>query len=223
MAMLLACGLAAGVPVPVVGILGAGVVAPPVGLGVVAVWQTVGWAVARGRDDGLREAAWLSAVAGELQGGASLRTALAEATVRVPLSGHDATVVRRLQSGAPIESVTDGLAAGLPTMGRLVAPAVRIGASTGGRSADMFGRLAVRSAEMADAARQRSSATAAVRLSAAVVGTIPVLLIGGLLVTGRLGAVVASGPVGSMAVVVGVGLQLAGLATVAVMSRRVLR
>jgi Flp pilus assembly protein TadB len=91
----------------------------------------------------------------------------------------------------------------MPINGHRAAAALRIAGVAGGRSADVFARLADRAAEEEDLRRERRALTTQVRLSAVIVGGLPLvsLLAGG---AGRVLDLVDSGRGG--AAVAGVGL-----------------
>ena len=150
------------------------------------------------------EQRFLAAVHAELRAGASLRWALADAA-----AAQDSPILaatRRLAAaGAPIQEVADVLRS-LPVNGRRLATAIEVVAISGGRSANLFLRLADRAAADADLARQRRTLTTQARMSALVVGGMPILWMafGGL---GRLQLLVESGA----AAVAVVGVMLEGV------------
>jgi tight adherence protein B len=163
------------------------------------------------------EAAWLRSLAAELRGGASLRAALATVADGVP--GME-RAVRLAASGAPLTEVADLVAVALPTSGRAAAAAIRIVAKTGGRASAVFSELAAQADAAAELAASRRAATAQARMSASVVGALPLILAGGLVVSGRAASLLQRGEVGIVVLVSGLTLQLIGLLAVAGMLRR---
>jgi tight adherence protein B len=167
-----------------------------------------------GPDD---EAALLRALAAELRSGQSLRAGLEAAARRVPrLDVRRA--VRLAAAGVPAAEVGAALEDALPVNGRLAGAAFRLAVSTGAGAAGVFAALAHRAAAAGEAHRELRALTAQARLSALVVGGAPLLvavLVAGL---GNPATLMAPGP-GRAAVAVGLGLELAGLATVWLMAR----
>ncbi len=157
------------------------------------------------RSRSIDEQQYFAAVHAELCAGASVRDALAEAAAG---QGSALAGVRRLaRSGASVDEIAVELAR-LPTMGTSAATAVRVATRSGGRAAAVFLRLADRAALEADLARERRVLTAQARLSAAVVGGLPLLWLafGGI---GRLQRLVAAG--GAPVALVGVTLEALGV------------
>ncbi len=217
---LLALALIGGVPPAVVGLIALGAASPWLGLAVVASLAAVSLkrSPVAGPAD---EAQWLATVASELRGGASLRTAVVAAAHR---SGLDlATVERRAAAGVPLPALVPPLARAFPVTGPVLGPAIRMAATSGGAAAAIFHRLAARAAVAAGEERERRADTAGARLSAWIVGAVPVLVLALLVVSGRAGAVMRSGTLGTVAVALGVLLQVAGLGAVVAMSRRARR
>jgi Flp pilus assembly protein TadB len=186
----------------------------------VAAWAVYSWnerrRAAAGPDD---EAALLRALSAELRSGASLRSALAEAAHSVP-SLDLAASVRVAAAGMPVDLVADDLVQTLPENGRLVAAAFRLSSWSGARVAAVFDNLASRAAEAADLSRERSAATVQARLSAAIVGLAPLAISLFLFATGRVSIPEGVGVVGAVVVGLGLALEVAGLAIVAVIIRR---
>lgn len=136
------------------------------------------------------EQRYLAAVHGELRAGASLRQALADAALGQDCPPLPAT--RRLAlAGAPIERLAESLRR-LPGNGRRIGAAIEVAGLSGGRSADVFLGLANRAAAQADLERQQKILTTQARVSALVVGGLPLLWLafGGV---GRLQALVQAG------------------------------
>ena len=206
----LAVGLVIGAPLPALAALGLAVWQPVWVLGAVLAWA----ALARRKfpPDGIQEAVYLQAIAGELRAGASLRHAVCAAephSTGLPLR----RAVRLAHAGQPLDQVADELAKALPRLGRLTASSVRTVGVTGGRAADVFDGLSLIATEELNLARERRAATAQVRFSAWIVGGIPVAYLAYAALTGRL-AGLASGPVGI--VVVGLGILLLSAGVVAI-------
>jgi Flp pilus assembly protein TadB len=220
-ALLLAWAVMAGVPWMVAGLLAVGVSQPAVGLAAVTVASAMSRRGVPAHRDGVEvEAVWCAAMAAELRAGASIRSALDAAADRVADPGLS-EIGRLARAGVPVEQLAERIGAALPRVRHLAGPAVRIAAEAGGAAAGVFGRLAVRSLEQIEAERERRVATAQVRLSAGVVASLPLVVVIGLLATGRAAALAAAGPVGVAALAVGLGLLSAGMGAVWVLSRRV--
>lgn len=164
------------------------------------------------------EAAFHTAVASEIRGGGSLRFAIRDAATAVPALDLG-SAVRYLAAGAPAPAVAARLGAGLPSTGRVTAAAIELAAASGARAASVFEVLAERAAFEAELVREQRALTAQARLSALVVGGGPLLFCFALLVTGRARVLLDHGTVGIAAGIVGLGLELAGLATVALLMR----
>jgi len=167
-----------------------------------------------GRVSAATEAVFLTALTAELRAGASLRRALPDAAARVP-DVDLARAVRMAEGGLPMEGLAKEIATDLPTNGPVASGAIGITAQTGAQSAAIFEALAARASFAADLERERRTLTAQAKLSAVVVGGGPLLFAVVLLLTGRLGTLLDSGAVGITIGVVGLGLELAGLAVVA--------
>jgi tight adherence protein B len=164
------------------------------------------------------EADLLRGMAAELAAGASLRGALVAASDRAP-SLDLRRAVRLAAAGFPAAEVGEALRDALPHNGRLVAPAFRLAAETGGRASGIMTTLAARADDVGALARERRALTAQARLSAWIVGGAPLLVLGALAAAGRLGPLAAA-PAGRIVLAVGIGLETAGVAAVALMLRR---
>lgn len=215
-AVLLAAGLAAGVPPIIIAIAALAAIEPRLILAGAAVWGVV--AALRRRpvrvapDD---EATLFRAMAAELRSGASLRGALAEAAHRVPQIELDRPV-RLAAAGMSMTDVAGSVEPQLPVNGRLAAAAFRLSDWSGARVADTFEGLAEKAAASADLARERKAATAQARLSALIVGVAPLVFTLLLVVTGRGSGLVAHGGIGWLVLGVGITLEVVGLVVVAV-------
>ncbi|MDJ0924554.1 MAG: type II secretion system F family protein [Acidimicrobiia bacterium] len=162
------------------------------------------------------EVRFLSSVAGELRSGMSLRFSLANAAAAEadPILGEAGRLAR---SGVPLGEVAS-LLERLPINGRRAAAALRTAEISGGRSSQMFARLADRAVEEAELIRELRSITTQARMSALVVAAIPLasLLLGG---GRRTFELASSGPVGLFAAFLGVALQVVGVAAILWMAR----
>lgn len=177
------------------------------------------WTRSKGRSGPDDEAELLRAISAELSSGSSLRVALNDASARV--RAIDATAAVRLsRAGAPFDAVATELQRSLPTNGRLAAAALRLSARSGARVASVFDALASRASGAADLARETRAATAQARMSAGVVGLVPIGFTVLLIVSGSAASPLASGTPGLLLAGAGAGLQIAGLRVVAFMLRR---
>ncbi len=179
------------------------------------------WLILRRRGSRLGtgdEVALLNGLAAELRAGASLRMALVAGAERAPHLDMD-RAVRAAAAGLPMSAVAAELEPALPSNGRFVAAAFRLTATSGGRAASMFEELAFRAAEAGELSRERRALTAQARLSVFVVGGAPVAMVVVLLITGKAQALLAAGPAGYAMAAIGVGLELVGLAVVAIVLR----
>ncbi|NIA24999.1 MAG: hypothetical protein GWP04_05465 [Gammaproteobacteria bacterium] len=212
----LAWGYASGVPLVVLALAGLAVYKPGFALGVIAGLVLFGRYQAKSEEC---EGAFLQAVAAELRAGAGLRLALADASERVP-SRSLASVARLARAGRPLDELADALAGGLERHGALTAAAVRIAGTTGGRVADTFDELALLAAEDMYLEGERRAATAQARISAWIVGGLPVAYLAYSAGSGRLSVLWNAGTIG--AVVLGVGglLLLSGVGGIVLMVRR---
>lgn len=149
----------------------------------------------------------LGSIAAELRAGASIRSALVAAT-----SGHNddisLVVGRMAAAGRPLGDIAAALTE-LPINGRRAAAALRVVVMAGGRSADVFSRLADRAMEEADLLRERRVQTVQARLSALIIGGIPVvsLLAGG---ATRVRDLIDAGTGGAVVAAIGLGAQAIG-------------
>jgi Flp pilus assembly protein TadB len=176
----------------------------------VVVWSVYGRWKAKVTTGPRSEAVFLEGMAAELRGGASLRSAIADAAERTDL---DLTpVVRMARAGRPMGDIAVRLAEHLPINGMVAGPALNLAASAGSSVAGVFDALALRSAEIAEEERERKSLTAQARLSAWLVGGAPAAVACAMFLFG--GSVIGRGPAAATIAVVGFGLQLAGAAVV---------
>jgi tight adherence protein B len=214
---LLAIGIAAGLPSLTLGAAAAAMWHPWLILAGAPVWAAVEHRRRRdlrpGPDD---EAAFLRSLAAELDGGASLRVALAVAADRAPRLDL-AEAARLATAGLPAERVAASVEAALPVNGRLTSAAWLLAASSGAPAAAVAQSLAVLAADEGALRRERRALTAQARASAWVVGALPAVLLAAMVAGGRLSV---SDPSLTPVLVVGLGLQVAGVAAVVWMLRR---
>lgn len=219
-AVLLAAGLALGLPPAVVALAALASIEPRLVLVGAAVWGIVA-AIRRHRsritpDD---EATYFRALSAELRAGASLRGAIGEALHRVPALSLG-PAVRYAEAGMPMSEIADAVESRFPENGRLAAAAFRLSDWSGARIAETFEGLAERAAASAELVRERRAATAQARLSALVIGIAPVVFAILLFATGRGSGLLAHGTIGSVVLGTGIALELTGLIVVAVIVRR---
>ncbi len=174
---------------------------------VLICWDDLRGLRPQGRKPAVDETRLVGTIAAELQAGASIRKAVAEAT-RGGGSGPLLLAHRLAVAGAPIEAIAEQLET-LPHNGRRIGAALRVVGITGGRSSEVFARLLARASQDADIRRERRTLTAQVRLSALVVGGLPFvsLLFGGF---DRLRLLLGSGSVGVAMALAGLTMQLGG-------------
>lgn len=166
------------------------------------------------------EAMFLHAVSMELRAGANLRMAICEAARR----NDDldlVSAVRLAEVGAPTHTIADALQLGLPEYGDVTAAAVRTAGATGGRVAAVFESLAQVAAEDREMQRETKAATAQARVSAIIVGGMPLGFLAYQAASGRLAELLETG-VGVGVLVVGGTLLALGATSVVLMLRRAL-
>jgi tight adherence protein B len=221
-ALVLALALIGGVPAVVVAVVAVAAWWPQGFLAGVAAWTVAARRRTRRREPGpADEADFLRGIAAELAAGASLRTAVVAAADRAPALDLR-RAVRLARAGFAADRIGEELRSSLPYNGRAAAAAFRLAAETGGATAGVMATLAARADEIGALARERRALTAQARLSAWMVGGAPLLLLAALGLTGRLDGLVGSVP-GQAVLVVGLGLELAGIGAVALMLRRAQR
>ena len=201
----------------IIGIAAVAVLEPRMVIVAAAVWGLYTWRGRRKTAHTDTEAAYLRALASELRGGSSLRFAVAEAELRVPMGLGPAA--RLARAGMPMEQVARQMRLGLAHNGVAAAAAVELSGWSGARTAAVFEGLAERASEAAELRREQRVATTQARLSAWVVGLAP-LVFTALILAGGLGSLDRFD--GTVAMVIGVGvlLELCGLAVVALILRR---
>jgi Flp pilus assembly protein TadB len=159
------------------------------------------------RNRGVDEVQFLMSIQSELRAGASLRWALATAAGSASDPALD-TVRRLALAGVPLVELAPKLDR-LPVNGPRLAAALQVASVAGGRSAQVFARLAERAVEEASLIRERRALTVQARMSAVVVGGLPLLwvLLGGM---DRVRTLTAAGGVGVAVAAAGIGMELAG-------------
>ncbi len=216
--LLLAAAVASGVHPAAIGVAFLAAVEPRLVVVAAAGWALHSLRRRRRTAPGDTEAAFLRALAAELRTGTSLRLALAEAADRTSLDlGRAARLAR---SGMPIDRIAPLVEQRLPVNGVATAAALELSAWSGARTASVFDGLAERAAEAAELHREQRAATTQARLSAWVVGLAPLVFTALVLVAGGLDSMSTAGGIGIPIVAVGVALELAGLAVVALILRR---
>lgn len=219
-ASVLAAAALAGVPWPIVALLGLAHVAPWPALAVFVAVVSLAMRRRRPAPGAADEATWLAAVAAELRSGASLRTALAAADSAAPALSTS-RLARMAEAGAPVERMAAEVVAALPCRGRAVGAALNVASTAGGKVASVFDGLAADAWADVESSRAMVALTAQARLSAWVVGGLPLVVLTILAVTGRLGVVLGSGPLAGIVMAVGLVLEAAGVAVVVALLRGV--
>lgn len=219
MLILLAGALVAGVPTPVLAILTVAMLRPWWFLIGVTGWSFAAASRTRRRRD---DVVYLQGVAAELRSGASLRQALVDASGRVPHLDLQAAV-RAAVAGRPLREVAGRVAPALGSSGPLFVAAIEVAAVGGGAVAATFDGLAMLASEDAELAGERRAATAQAKVSALIVGGLPIIYLVYALASGKLAALLAFGSVGAGIVGIGVGSLGIGLIAVTVMLRRASR
>jgi tight adherence protein B len=164
------------------------------------------------------EVQFAATVAAELRVGRALRQALLDALDGIPT--RPAVELRRhLVSGTPLVRAAAGVSQVLPDSGPMVVAAIRMAAESGGAVAPLFDRIADQQIGALAIDRERRAATAQIRLSAIVIGVLPLVVTGLMLVTGRLGALVQTGSFGVGVVALGASMQIVGLAVISLLIR----
>lgn len=216
--LLLAAAIAAGAHPVVVGIALLAVIEPRLVIAGLIAWAVYSVIRRRRTVDAESEAAFLRALAAELRGGASLRVALGDVAARSPLGlGHAG---RLASAGMPMDRVGAELRRQLRYNGVAAAAAVELSAWSGARVAAVFESLADRAADAAELTREQRAATTQARMSAWVVGLAPLVFTMLILAGGGMQSLEAAGAAGYGVVVVGLALEVLGLAVVALMMRR---
>ena len=207
MAVLVAVGLVAGVHPGVAVVVIVAYLWPVLFLMLAAVWAGYHAHHRRRRQQSrpFQEADFLRGVAAEIDAGSSVRHAVIAGAARAPDLNLE-PAVHLAAAGRPAAEVAQRLQEALPVNGRLSAAAYSLVAESGAEASAVFSGLAVRAAGAGDIERERRVMTAQARLSAALVGGLPVV------VTLMMGAM-GRGPdvQGAGAVVTALGVGLIGL------------
>ncbi len=204
-----------GAPMTAVAVIALFAVSPPAALiaGAAASLVAVSRRPSGKARDEVDEAVFCSAIAAELNAGASLRHALATAAHGQP-GPELAAAARAAVAGAPSGEVAARLERALPDNGRHARLAYELAGETGAGAAATFNRLSERATQAVDLHRERLSLTAQARLSAYVVGGGPVAIVLLLTVSGRFHLFADAGTPGLAILAAGLGLMGAGLLTV---------
>ena len=207
-AVVLALAVAAGAHPVAVMIVGLAVVQPAAFPGAAGAWSLyhAHRRAQRQRAMPSWEADYLRAVSAEIESGASVRRALATAAGQAPELDLAATV-RRAEAGRPVREVAVALQRALPLNGRMAAAAYQLVSETGARASGVFAGLAVRAAVAGDVERERRVLTAQVRLTAWIIGGVPVVATVALIVLGRSPS---GGGTGRLVTVIGLALVSTG-------------
>lgn len=217
MAVLLALVVVGGQHPSAAAILAVAYLSPPAFLALAGAWAAF-HAVRRGRARRSlpgAEADFLWGVASEIDAGASIRQAVIAAADRAPGLALEVPV-RMAAAGRPAAEIAGHLRAALPLNGRMAAAAYRMVAETGASAGPVFSGLALRAVEAGDLERTRRVLTTQARVSAWVVGGLPIAVTGALMLTGRGPSV--DGVAGTLTVV-GAALIVCGGALVWLMVR----
>ena len=156
-------------------------------------------------------AVYFDAVAGELRRGAALRQALAVAAPETRLARLAAT-------GQPIELVAAEVQSTFALDDELAGAGIRLAGRSGAPAAALFSRLAERLRSVEQLARDRKTLTAQARLSAAVIGLLPVAPTVMMATSSRARFLLESGP-SRMVFLFGCALQVLGLIAIGLLLR----
>jgi Flp pilus assembly protein TadB len=214
-----ALALAAGVPVGLLVVVTVALVEPVLFLALAALWSVVATRVLRSRVGPMEEAVFLRALAGELAGGASLRSGLIEAASRSPELKLD-RAVRLSRVGASAVQIGAALRAALPVNGIVAASAFRLADAAGGRVGHIMLTLAGRAEDVSVLERERRALTAQARASAWLIGGAPIALLVILGITGRGSMWRDLSGFGPWIVGIGLGFIALGVAAIGWMVRR---
>lgn len=154
--------------------------------------------------------------AAEAVSGASLRHGLHVAALTHPTLPV-AEAARLARVGRPNEEVAEALRGGLPINGAAAGALVRISAVSGAGVGPALTELAMRALDMQELERMRRVETAQVRLSAWIIGGLPMLVMTALFLTGRGPSLAGAG---LALAIIGALLVSAGAVTSALLFRR---
>jgi len=186
---------------------------PVVGVVAVVIWAIAVRLLDRPGPAPEQEADLLIRVVGELEGGASPRSALLSAARREQVVDL-ARASRLIEAGQPTSAVAVAVGAALPHNGRMASAAWALAGDAGSPAAPVMRLLARRAGERGRLDRDRRALTAQARATAWLIAGLPLIVLVFLGLSGRLG----SGPALPV-VIIGVGLQLTGLGIVISMMR----
>ena len=218
---LIAAAIAAGAHPVVIALAALAVVEPRLVLAGGAGWALFNVVQRRRIPSADIEATFLRALAAELRGGSSLRLALADAAARVQLDLDPAA--RLARAGMSMDRVANALSKQLAHNAVAVGAAFELSDWSGARTAAVFEGLADRATEAAQLEREKAAATAQARFSAWVVGLAPLVFTALLLAGGGFGSLRRAGGAGFFVIGLGLALEVAGLAVVALILKRASR
>lgn len=218
---LVATAIAAGAHPVVIALAALAVVEPRLVLAGAAGWALFNLVRRRRTSSADVEATFLRALAAEIGAGSSLRLALADAATRVQLDLDPA--VRLARAGMSMDRVASALSKQLAHNAVAVGAAFELSDWSGARTAAVFEGLADRATEAAQLEREKAAATAQARFSAWVVGLAPLVFTALLLAGGGFGSLRRAGGAGFFVIGLGLALEVAGLAVVALILKRASR
>ncbi len=218
---LVAAAIAAGAHPVVIAVAAVAVVEPRLVLAGAAGWALFNLVRRRRTPNADVEATFLRALAAEIRAGSSLRLALADAAARVQLDLDPAA--RLARAGMSMDRVVNELSKHLAHNAVAVGAAFELSDWSGARTAAMFEGLADRATEAAELEREKAAATAQARFSAWVVGLAPLVFTALLLAGGGFGSLRRAGGAGFFVIGLGLALEVAGLAVVALILKRASR
>jgi hypothetical protein len=147
----------------------------------------------------------------QLRSGSTLRRAISEVAAN---DAELASAARLAAAGRPMAQVVDAMRPGLGRFAPLTGASIRMAAGSGGALAPVVEQLVVQAMALDDLQRERRSAMAPGMLQAAVVGGVPVVVLGSMLTSGRLVDLMAAGPLHTAVALLGASLTLTGVAVV---------
>lgn len=156
-------------------------------------------------------ATYFDAVAGELRRGAALRQALA-------IAAPETRLARLATTGQPIELVAAEVRSMFALDDELAAAGIRLANRSGAPATVLFSRLAERLRTAEQLARDRRTLTAQARLSAAVIGLLPVAP-GVIMAASSRGRLFLEPGSSRSVVIFGLTLQLLGLIVIGLLLR----
>ncbi len=202
-----------GVPPLIVGAGAVMVVSPPVGVAALVAAAFVA-RHRRRRAKRVDEVGFLRSIAAAVTAGSTLRNAIRDGDTRIVT----ARTRRLCDTGMPLGKVGRSLRDSLPENGATFAAVCALSEQTGSTLAPTLQVLAGRAADVADMERHRVVATAQARFSAVVVGVAPLVVTAVLIVIRGMPG--DGNPVAVGAIIVGAGMQVAGVAAVSALASR---